>query len=263
LLDVDHVAGSSSLPRSITTARQLIKRIVENFTWSKFQPITVAAMHEGALAGHYAVIDGQRRAIAALIHPHIDDVPCWIVDAAHVSLQAHVFVGVNRDRTNIQPLQLYRAQLASSDPEAKRIEEICRAAGVNFAFQVPGSNHCRLPAGQTQAVSTIRRLLTAHGDGPVSLALRALQTAFPDTPGQLRGQVIEAVSTIFAKHGDRVEMDRFVQTLAERDCEQLVSAARRFKNDLGGRTNACMVAALIRFYNKSASGKARLPMAPR
>jgi hypothetical protein len=102
-------------------------------------------------------------------------------------------------------------------------------------------------------VSTIRRLLATHGDGPVTAALKALATAFPETPWQLRGQIIEAVSTIFAKLGAQIDAAHFVAILAERDCEEFIEDARKYRKMMRGSTKGAMIAALIKAYDKGRS----------
>jgi hypothetical protein len=242
---------------------RLIRRMIEEFAWSKFQPITVAEMREGSHSGHYAVIDGQHRAIAAIAHPSVTEVPCWIVSAADLGTQANVFVSVNRDRANIQPLQLYQAQLAARDPDALHIEAVCKAAGVSFALYASGGAINHLPPRQTQAVTTIRRLIAAHGDGPVTASLKALAAAFPETPGQLRGQVIEAVTSVFAKYGDQIDTVHFVAALADRDCDELIEDARKYRKIMRGSTKGAMIAALIQAYNKGMPARSRLARAGR
>jgi len=190
----------------------------------------------------------------------VTEIPCWVVNTADTGAQARVFVSVNRDRTNIQPLQLYRAQLAAKDTGALRIEAVCKEAGVTFAFHIPGSTRS-LPPGQPQAVSTIHELLVRHGDGPVTMALKTLVAAYPDTPGQLRGQVIETVATMLAKYGERIDAEHLKEVLAERDCEEPVDAARRYKKLMGGSTIAGMMAALVKNYNRGRTGHRRLPAA--
>jgi len=233
-------------------SRELIRKLVDGFQWARFSPIIVAEMDD-----HYAVVDGQHRAIAALLHPSVESVPCWVVAAADVQAQARVFLGVNRDRNQMQPLQIYKAQLAARDPDALQIDAVCRAAGITLAYHLQGSEG-RLPPLQTQAVSTIRNLLFRHGEGPVKAALKALADAYPETPGQLRGQVIAAVVAVFVRHGKQVDRDRLAKVLADHDCEQLVEAARAMKNLLGGTTQAGMVEALVRAYDKGLAAEKRL-----
>lgn len=230
-------------------SRQMIRRIVETFSWSKFQPVTVAKMASGSLAGRYAVIDGQHRAIAALVHPSVTEIPCWVVDGSDVEDQAGVFVSINRDRINIQPLHLYKAQLAAKDPLALRIDRVCREAGVTIAYRT-NATLSDLPPNHTQAVSTIGRLLKRLGDGPVTMALKVLAAAFPDVRGQLRGQVIEVAAMVCARHADKIDQEHFTRILAAHPCDELLESARRFKDVMGGSTATRMMEALVRFYDK-------------
>jgi hypothetical protein len=231
------------------TSRRLIRRLVEEFSWTKFQPITVGEISEGTQAGCYAVIDGQHRAVAALMHPNVDDVPCWVVNARSVQNQARVFVSVNRDRTNIQPLQVYRAQLAAQDPQALRIDRLCREAGITVAYSITGTLDNLLP-GQTQAVATIKKLVARFGERPVGDALKTLNKVFNEAPGQLRGQMIEAVTTVFARHAEALDVEHFEKILGSENCDDLVSDARKVRHIMGGSTNGGMVTALLRAYDK-------------
>lgn len=234
-------------------SRSLIRKIVEEFAWKKFQPITVTERDDG----RYNVIDGQHRAVSAIMHPAVEDVPCWIVEASDSRAQARVFLSVNEDRNPVQPLQAYKAALTAQEPDALQIDKVCREAGVTLAYTLPGASG-KLPPRQTQAVSTIRKLLFQHGEGPVSAALKALVEAYPDTPNQLRGQVISAVTTVFTKHRDRLDRDRLVRVLVDMDCEDLIEAARAIKKLMGGSTQAGMVEALLRNYDKGLPMERRL-----
>jgi hypothetical protein len=112
-------------------------------------------------------------------------------------------------------------------------------------------------------VTTIRRLIAAHGDGPVTASLKALAAAFPETPGQLRGQVIEAVTSVFAKYGDQIDTIHFVAALADRDCDELIEDARKYRKIMRGSTKGAMIAALIQAYNKGMPARSRLARAGR
>ena len=66
-----------------------IRRIADNFKWSRFSPVFVAPV-EG---GRYAIIDGQHRAHAAAICG-FDEVTCQIVQMSREE-QAASFAAVN------------------------------------------------------------------------------------------------------------------------------------------------------------------------
>ncbi|TWA90669.1 hypothetical protein FBY14_104173 [Azospirillum brasilense] len=241
--------------RGLTGRRsaELIGQIVEAFTWSKFQPLTVTELDNG----QFAVVDGQHRGAAALLHPLIEEVPAWIVDAPDVRAQAKVFVGINEDRNRMTSLQVYKAQLAARDHDASQVDELCRQVGVIVAYQLSGS--CReLPPRHTQAVSTLKKLLAQHGDRPVRDALEVLVAAYANVPNQLRGQVIKALTVLFVRHGSRIDRERLVKVLENQYCEDLIDASRKIQRLMGTSTEAGMLTAIMRAYDRGLPESRRL-----
>ncbi|MBP2291018.1 DUF6551 family protein [Azospirillum rugosum] len=237
---------------------ELVRKIVEEFTWAKFQPLTVVQMEDG----RFLVVDGQHRATAATLHPLVEEVPCWVVPAPERKAQAKVFVGINADRNAMSALQIFKAMLAAGDPDALQVKSVCERAGVTIVYSISGASKALAPA-QTQAVSTIRKLIVQHGEGPVLAALQTLVGAYPDVPGQLRSQIISALTAMFVRYGDRIDRDRLVKLLWDRDCEDLLEAARKVKKLMGGSTESCLVEALVRIYDtKLADAKKLNPAAP-
>jgi hypothetical protein len=180
------------------------------------------------------------------------------VKAADVRLQADAFVGINRDRVSMQPLQLYRAQLAAGEVNALRIDNVMRDSGVSFAFDTRSNQHMIAPPRQTLAVSTIRKLILRHGEAIVIEALKCLADAFPDTPNQLRGQSIAAITQIMVDHKDKLDRPRLVKVLAERDFGEIIEAARAHKELMGTSTVQSMAAAIIHAYDKGLVAGRRL-----
>jgi len=237
-------------PRS----KALIRKIVEEFSWPKFTPITAVPLDW--TAGKFAVVDGQHRAAAAILHPLVTEVPAWVVESLETRGQAKVFVGINEDRNRMTGMQLFKAQLAAGEPDALQVNSVCERAGIRVAFHLSG-NAKNLPPLTTMAVSTIRKLIGTFGEKPVVLAMTALATAYHDTPNQLRGQVIQALTMLFAEDGAGVDMGRLVKALEERDCEDLIDAARAFKKLYGGSTEAGMVSAIRKDYERALSDDRR------
>jgi hypothetical protein len=122
-----------------------------------------------------------------------------------------------------------------------------------------------LQPGQTQAVATIKKLLARFGEQAVTAALKSVNKVFKETPGQLRGQMIEAVTTVFARHAEVLNVEHFEKTLASENCDDLISDARKVRHIMGGSTNAGMVTALLRAYDKErpAGTKRLIPTKPR
>jgi len=251
------VLVSEEYQRSTDTdrSRALIRRIVEEFDWSKFSPVTVAELHDGPCAGYWIAIDGQHRCLAALAHPLVTEIPAWIVAADRVSEQAKAFVSINRDRTAITTVQLFRAQLAAGDPDAAQVAKVCAAAGVSIAYHTSKGD---VPPRHTVAVAAVRRMIVQHGEGPVTKALSILADAYPDKPSQMQGSIIMALVSVLARHHDKLDRDRMVRVLGERDCAAFVDAARDVRKLLGISTPEAVATAIVRHYDKGLSAERRL-----
>lgn len=144
--------------RSIT----LIRRIVAAWDWRRFKP-PVVARTEGGLE----VIDGQHTAMAAASHPDITTIPVMLVEAAEMAQRAQAFIGHNRDRLGITPMQMHFAALAAGDPEASTLAQVCERAGVTVLKSTPAAGVFK--PGDTVAVSGITALINRRG------AMRARQ----------------------------------------------------------------------------------------
>ncbi|HYH17899.1 MAG TPA: DUF6551 family protein [Azospirillum sp.] len=263
-MPVDWLFVDGVYQRAMTSAksRATVRKIVEHFSWSKFTPLVVTELSDGYASGRFVVIDGQHRAAAAILHPDIKEVPVWVVDAPEVRQQAQAFVGINGDRTGLTTLQLFKGQVAAGDPYAVAVQRVCEQAGITIVFSLNNGSR-ELPPRQTMAVSTIRKMLVKHGEGTVAAALSVLAEAYHDTPNQLRGQVISAVTTLMVEYADRVERDRLVTTLRAKDCEDLIDAARQVKRLEGGTTEAGLVRAIAAAYDAGLTQSRRLRVVAR
>tara|TARA_R110002073_G_scaffold120601_2_gene262663 strand:- start:10286 stop:11131 length:846 start_codon:yes stop_codon:yes gene_type:complete len=161
-----------------------IRKIVEDFNWSKFDPLVVSRVDDAP--GHYAVVDGQHRAIAAMMVPGIVAVPA-IVHQLDLRAQARAFCAVNAVITKMSALQLHQAGLAAGDPDALYIDRVTRACGVTVLAYPKAADSIR--PGETMAVGTIRGLLRSYGEAPVKTALTVLRRAYPDEPGIASGPI--------------------------------------------------------------------------
>ncbi len=151
LIDVD-----PTYQRELDEAR--VQRIVEWFDWRSFGALVLTR----GQGGRYNTPDGQHRIEAAKRHPLVTVVPAVIVEAEGTAAEAEVFVGINKDRRNVSALQLFWAQIAAGDHDAKRVADIAARAGAKL---------CRYPAskgdyhdGETIAVGAIDALVKKWGD---------------------------------------------------------------------------------------------------
>ena len=147
LLEVDH-----TYQREIGEGGQThINRIVRAFNWNCYQPIIITERADG----RYAVIDGQHRLEAARKHPLIDSLPCYIIDAPDVAVQAQVFVEVNSARRSLTSSQKFFASLAAGEKTAVSLKKICDHSA-RFAGQGDAAACAARPPGRAAAGAALR-----------------------------------------------------------------------------------------------------------
>uniref|UniRef100_UPI004047CE2C hypothetical protein n=1 Tax=Yoonia sp. TaxID=2212373 RepID=UPI004047CE2C len=148
--------------RSITAAgRKAIQRIADNFDWRKYQPILVAPTDGGKMA----IVDGQHRAHAAMLCG-IEALPAMTV-AMTLKEQASGFAAINRDRISMNPLSIYRAELAAGTDWAIEVSRHAAAAGCDIATSKP-SQIAKKPR-IIYAVNLIKKMV-GNGEGEAVIA---------------------------------------------------------------------------------------------
>jgi hypothetical protein len=148
----------------------LIRRIVAGWDWARFKPPVCAETDDGL-----EVIDGQHTAIAAATHPGIDTLPVIVVQAASQADRAKAFVGHNRDRLGITPMQVHFAALAAGDEDALTIAQVCERAGVRMLRSAPGGGVFQ--PRDTLAVAAIGALCNRRGAMGARKVLEVLAVA--------------------------------------------------------------------------------------
>ena len=170
-IDPTKLLVDDTYQRSISVKGQkLIRKILADFDWRKFKPPTIVQTEDG-----YEVLDGQHSAIAAASHPAIDKIPVLIVDAAARPDRASTFIGINRDRLAVNPMQLHSASVVSGHPIAMEIEAICREANINILRSARQPKDYK--PGDTIAVRAIEALIKRQGRENAASLLGTLSAA--------------------------------------------------------------------------------------
>lgn len=128
---------------------KLIRNLIARWDWSKFK-----APNVNKVGDELHVLDGQHTAIAAASRDDIHQIPVLIQDEISIEQRAAAFVGINRDRINITPNQLFLAEVAAGNAEAIQIKQTLEELGVTVLAQ-PRATY---EPGDTMAISTIKRL---------------------------------------------------------------------------------------------------------
>ena len=188
------------------TGRATIRKILDEFRWSKFAPVVVAAL-EG---GFYAIIDGQHRTVAALASAGIERVPCMVTIADQVE-QAAAFAAINGNTTAIHATQLFHAKVAAGDPLAVKVTEICRASDVVVLRSSRQQN--KLKAGETLAIGALMKC-AANDEATLGCALRCVPHTGDGNPGLLRSAIIAAFFDVLTwRPGWRADMGALLDAL--------------------------------------------------
>ncbi len=148
----------------------LIRRIVENWSWSRFKVPTCVRVD-----GQLHVIDGQHTAIAAATHGGITAIPVLVVSAPEVTDRAAAFVSHATDRVQATITQVHHAAVLAGDEDAVTIDRVCRAAGVELMAYPPPRSAYR--PRQTIALTAIRRVIDKRGAMRGRQVLEALAKA--------------------------------------------------------------------------------------
>lgn len=192
LLPLDRLVVDDRYQRAIgKQGRPNILRILAGFDWRKFTPVVVTPVGDGL----YAIIDGQHRATAALMHPAIDMIPCMVVRVTPEEAAA-CFAAINGQVTTVTRGQIWKARVTSGDPAAAQIQRVLDAAEVRIlAYKMPGTPYRK---GDTLAVNTIEHCFRRHGPEILTLALQGVTQSGDGNPGCLVAPMIIAMCAIVA-----------------------------------------------------------------
>ena len=178
LIDVD-----PSYQRPLDEAR--VQRMVGAFDWRSFGALVLTR----GQGDRFHAADGQHRLAAAKRHPKVSLVPAVIVETESTAEDAEVFVGINRDRKNVTPLQLYHAELAAGDEDAMTVSQVCQRAGLTIVKSLGGQT--RAKPGETVAVAVIRGLIGRRGAMRARQMLEVLAKAHLAPVGSIEIRAVE------------------------------------------------------------------------
>lgn len=227
MLPLDRLVVDDRYQRPISAVGRInINRIVARFDWRKFAPLVVSEVEGGC----YAIIDGQHRATAALMHPGVHLVPYMVVKAS-VAEAADTFAAINGATTEVNSGQLFRSRVASGDQAALLIKAACDAAGVVLLAH-RNDNKAAYRRGETLAVATVERCFKTYGRETLITALQCVTETSDGNPGCLRSPLIWALCQVLDERrdwrdaGERL-LDAFDVVSFEEMIDRAVSEARR------------------------------------
>lgn len=199
--------------------------------------------------GSIETVDGAHRIEAVRLRDDIKMILILLFESRSDADRAASFVGVNKDRKSIHPLELFKARVLSGEPLAISISQLCRECGVSIPHSPVSARDAK--PNQCQSIGTLEELQSLFGAPILKQSLSCLRRAFPAKPGQLRAPAIKAISYILSLYGDDVEIDRLIKVLREfEDMKKVEDSARAYREHFGGTSVAAIQATIIKSYNK-------------
>lgn len=190
---VDQLCVDDRYQRSLEAVQsiRLIRRIAANWDWGLCQPLYVARRLDGKLY----VVDGQHRWAAAKLRGEIWQLPCVVRSFASTEAEAAAFVALNQERTPLTALQMFRAAIASGDPEACGILAAIEEAGLSLATT---SNNQLCAKGAVGNIGGLKTCWRVHGKPTLVASLRVLGTAYPDQVMRYAGSIFPGIVALTA-----------------------------------------------------------------
>lgn len=150
---------------------RLIRRTVENWSWSRVKALSVAPIADYRPAGPgdelYEVRDGQHTAIAALTRGDIRELPCLVGEAGSIEESAAAFVGLNTDRVGLTSLQIFWGRVVAGETDPVLVAKGVHDAGGRIPRSQPGATNTHRP-GDVIAVKRLEAVAAKQGDAGVA-----------------------------------------------------------------------------------------------
>ena len=198
-------------------SRKHVEQIAEDFDWSLFSPVVAAPV----VGGKFALIDGQHRSTAALLVGETH-VPAMVVIADRAR-QAKSFAAINGSTFKMTSMAVFKAALASGEPDHVRCAAIAAECGVRILTYPCAAN--RQQPGDTMAAASLMRAMVEHGEGALRLALTALMASKGDKRGLVDSANVRALARIFRERPMKAETVRLA--FARIDMRAVRAEARR------------------------------------
>lgn len=215
-LALDQLVVDEDYQRAISTnGTRLIRRLVENWDWNCFKPLSVAAVGDG----RYEVIDGQHTAMAAATHGSVETLPCLVLDAATVAQRSAAFVGINRDRLALTPYAMFRARVSAQEPEAVSVQAALDEAGAHLFETI--NRTLEYEPGSLACVSSLLQVARTYGEETLT---RSLKVCIAASLTPIPSSAIKAVADLIAEKS--MADEEIAAGLGEIDGESLVEQVR-------------------------------------
>jgi hypothetical protein len=226
-----------------------INRIAKRFDDDAFGSLLVGRRKDGT----YWVVDGLQRLSAARKIGR-NRVPCRIFESEGPQHEAAVFRKVNKDRSNVNAVALFKALLAEGDEESIAIHDAVASLGLKI----------RVESGKggvwpwVKCVRSVQRCYGRGGSSHLIETLRVLCECWGGDDDALRGDIIDGMSLFLHKCED-IDRARLVKKLRTKSVADVLRFASGVRKLISSSTRPAAIAhGLLKFYNAGLRDKREL-----
>jgi hypothetical protein len=217
------------------------KRIAAEFDPDMFGFITVTLPDD---RGQYHVIDGFNRVTAIrMMWGDDEQVPCQILPVRDPVRAAQIFMGFNKGRKSVSPLQSFKVSVTAGHPDAVAINKIVRSAGYRV-----GSDHAD---GCVSAVGALGGVYRKFGPDVLTSALQLIQATWGLDGNAVQGPIISGYGLFMANYGDKANWGRVKETIQKRFTPgRFLGAARTLREVEACDLSEAVMKVLTANYNR-------------
>ncbi len=253
VLDLNDLKIDRSYQRGVTLGAQ---KIADNYNPVSFGIPLVGERDDGS----FWVVDGQQRIEALKIrngagkmnNPH-KNVRCEVFASRGPEHEAEIFKEVNKDRTRLEPLQLFHAMLTAGEEHCWKLKKLAE----KYGFAIPrGKGHGTKDDPETRSkqlycVDALGRTLTRNGEDCLEFVLETISKIWPNDPLRTKNTIVSGLRLFWKNHDGVVDMERLIPRLMSTTPAKIL-----YQAGLGISSGDSNVADLIeRLYNKRSTKK--------
>jgi hypothetical protein len=220
------------------------KQISAEFDPDKFEPIIVTKPNG---AGIYHIVEGQHRkgAVELLWGPN-EKVPCRVIDHADPARAAEIWLGINKGRKTIRPVQEFIVAITAQRETEVAINALVRRAGYHIGENTAGDN-------VISAVGALRKIYTNYSDKVLVHTLEACRLLWGSDPHGASGLMLAGLGMFLNEFGDHVDPKRLRMVIQEKYKSpwKLEDAANAHKEKASETSDVAMAEVIRMQYNRA------------
>lgn len=228
----------------------LIRKIIKDFDWAKFHPPIITMVGEEDGSPIYEVLDGQHTAIAMVSHGQFREIPCLVVVTDDVTTRADAFVGLNSNKVNITPIQVFWAKVTAKNELALDVIEGAKEAGATILRGPPA--YGIYAKGSTLAVGS---LINLAQEGGSYFVRRVLECGVAAELAPISRDFISAFKILLLGKSDlkirHPEASKLVSLIIRRvGQDKLIADATHMHKGSGSTLGYCLAVQISRYVNE-------------